>query len=767
MCHSSGVGTGERVQERLRRRRAVPSSARAIVRRELTWLAIVGSSAWILESPVLWPWAESGLAAACLWALTACPLLLLATQLRGGRTSRETARVATVAVCAVATVVLSWSVATAESWEAGASLAILTAGLAGALLPIRPALAVVGLVMVAALEFTGRVGIETGPLGVPTPFVAGYALALGVGMAVLRLALERNAGRIDEDVARREEAERQRGTVSGVEETLRRQERLLHETVLNTLTAISRGGLGASAEAGGALHSRCREAIDVLRQLHDGARALAPAAVVTPTGFVAIGDDLATAIEDARADGLRVDVVTDSLEAVPDRVRGALASAIRESLANTLRHAQASSASVLIRVTDEAGAVQVRAEVRDDGIGFDPGATRSRFGLTRAVHGPMDEIGGSATIQSRPGAGTRVILQWRSRTRDALDRGPWRSFALSPAATVAAFIAGMTALAWIEFNHPVAVLPDIALIAVLAVLIALATPEAPLPWSLVVTVAALGPLLALLGATSTGTPFVGEGWALAAVASLYMVVAAIGPPWAWVLLLASWMIGEGELHAVFADVVVLVIVGGAVFGRALRRDFAQMEGTRQRRLAAETALDVTREGVARLRSRYEALSDSYASDILEGILTGALDPEDDDVRRRAGIEESFIRTLIRIDPEADDLRRLAAELSRSAHRRGVPVSIELALPVVPSVVVAPPVAGSLAAAMAHASVGTPARFTARLADDSVVTTLVVTIDDGEVDRMRALPVPGELADPTDPADRTMLWEARLALGEAS
>ena len=118
MCHSSGVGTGERVEERMRLRRAVPSSASAIVRRELTWLAIVGSSAWILESPVLWPWTESGLAAVCLWALLACPFLLLATQVRGGRAARETARVVTVVVPAVAAVVLSWSVTTAGSWEA-------------------------------------------------------------------------------------------------------------------------------------------------------------------------------------------------------------------------------------------------------------------------------------------------------------------------------------------------------------------------------------------------------------------------------------------------------------------------------------------------------------------------------------------------------------------------------------------------------------------------------------------------------------------------
>ena len=44
--------------------------------------------------------------------------------------------------------------------------------------------------------------------------------------------------RVDRDTARRDEIERQQRMVEGVERAMRRQERLLHETVLNTLTAI-------------------------------------------------------------------------------------------------------------------------------------------------------------------------------------------------------------------------------------------------------------------------------------------------------------------------------------------------------------------------------------------------------------------------------------------------------------------------------------------------------------------------------------------------
>jgi signal transduction histidine kinase len=766
MCHSSGVRVGERTGRRSAgrwpARRAAPQSARAVVRRELTWLAVVGLAAWVIETPQLWPWRSTGLAAAALWLVVLAWLLLLGTQLRGQRDARRLARAGIVAAVVLAAAVLSVPATSQVTWEAGASLAVLSGGLAGLLLPSRPALAVIGLAVVATLEVTWRLASGPGPLGLPTPFVPAYALALGVSLMVLRAALERNAARVDGDIARRDEVERQRGTVSGVEETLRRQERQLHETVLNTLTAICRGGLGTQPESGGALQARCREAIDVLDHLNEGAQALAPPAVVTPTGFVAIGEDLSATIDGIRADGLPVEVVADSLEGVPDRVRGALGTAIREALSNTARHARASGASVLIRVHQEDG-IRLRAEVRDDGVGFDPRTTPSRFGLARAVVGPMEEVGGSATLVSQPGQGTRVVLEWQARRPDALDRAPWRGFVLPPAATVSVFAAAMVVLAWIEFNHPPATLADIALISVLAVLIALATPEAPLPWSLVVTVAALGPLLALLSAASGGTPVLGGGWALAAVAALYMVVAAIGPPWAWVVLLVSWLVGEGEVTTLLSDVVVLVIIGGAVFGRALRRDFVAMERSQRRRRDAEMALDVTRQAVARLRSRYEALADSTAPALLEGILCGALDAEDPAV----GLEESFIRTLIRIDPDADDLRRLAAGLSRTAHRREVPLSIELALPPAPEVVVPAPLAGSLTAAMAAAAADAPARFTARQVGDSVLATLLVTVDEGEVVRMQALPVPGDVTDPDDPSDRTLLWEASLPLHGSS
>ena len=206
----------------------------------------------------------------------------------------------------------------------------------------------------------------------------------------------------------------------------------------------------------------------------------------------------------------------------------------------------------------------------------------------------------------------------------------------------------------------------------------------------------------------------------------------------------------------------VVVLGGSLMGRSLRRDSRAVEVAHLQRMSAQTALDVTRESLARLRARYGALEDSEAIALLTGIVDGRLDPEDADVRRRAGLEETFIRNLVRIDPEADRLRALAARLSRAAHRRGVHLRADLSLPRMPAVVVGPGVAESFGRAVDSTVPDDSARLTARREGDEVVVTLLTPIIDGERDHMRALPVPGIDTDPEDPSDPVMLWEVRLA-----
>ena len=56
--------------------------------------------------------------------------------------------------------------------------------------------------------------------------------------------------------------------------------------------------------------------------------------------------------------------------------------------------------------------------VRDRGAGFDPATVPAdRRGLRESIIGRMERHGGTATIDSRPGAGTEIELTMEMRTQ--------------------------------------------------------------------------------------------------------------------------------------------------------------------------------------------------------------------------------------------------------------------------------------------------------------------------------------------------------------
>ncbi|GAA1841551.1 hypothetical protein GCM10009836_21170 [Pseudonocardia ailaonensis] len=94
---------------------------------------------------------------------------------------------------------------------------------------------------------------------------------------------------------------------------------------------------------------------------------------------------------------------------LPGPAAGALGGALTETLENVHRHAGTGRAEVLLEVED----ARVRVTVRDHGRGFDPAAVPAqRFGLARSVHERMDGVDGRAVVESTPGLGTVVRLEW-------------------------------------------------------------------------------------------------------------------------------------------------------------------------------------------------------------------------------------------------------------------------------------------------------------------------------------------------------------------
>jgi signal transduction histidine kinase len=79
----------------------------------------------------------------------------------------------------------------------------------------------------------------------------------------------------------------------------------------------------------------------------------------------------------------------------------------QEALANVVKHARASNATVRIAVKDDT----VLVEVSDDGRGFDPAAVgREHFGL-RSMRGRVADLGARLEVTSKLGRGTVLRVE--------------------------------------------------------------------------------------------------------------------------------------------------------------------------------------------------------------------------------------------------------------------------------------------------------------------------------------------------------------------
>ncbi len=94
---------------------------------------------------------------------------------------------------------------------------------------------------------------------------------------------------------------------------------------------------------------------------------------------------------------------------IPSDIETACFRIVQESVTNILRHAQARKVSVNIDLVQNT----LSLEIRDDGVGFDMADARERAvqGLSCGLLGMQERaelLGGTLTIESTPGAGTRL-----------------------------------------------------------------------------------------------------------------------------------------------------------------------------------------------------------------------------------------------------------------------------------------------------------------------------------------------------------------------
>jgi signal transduction histidine kinase len=264
-------------------------------------------------------------------------------------------------------------------------------------------------------------GAGLGPAGSggnSPPAAAGLLIAVAAAHWCGRWTFYRRAAGADRALAQADADAR--GQYVGLSRNIERREheRLLHDTVLNTLTALARAG-GADA---GEVVGRCRHDVTLMEFVLGDPGDPAKAAGRAYDGMVAAIKALAI---EMRARGLDVHVAVASgapgaggdapVVLVPVAV--AIVRAVREALANVISHAGTAEAWVRVSPAapgaDAAAPRGVRVTVRDAGAGFDPASVDpARLGLRRSITERIADWGGLASIRSAPGDGTEVSLCW-------------------------------------------------------------------------------------------------------------------------------------------------------------------------------------------------------------------------------------------------------------------------------------------------------------------------------------------------------------------
>ena len=96
--------------------------------------------------------------------------------------------------------------------------------------------------------------------------------------------------------------------------------------------------------------------------------------------------------------------ISDNLKDLNEKASIAIYRIIQEATTNILKYAEASQATITVMRSDD-----IELEIKDNGIGFDPETTVEGIGLISMRERALD-LGGSFTVDSSPGSGTRLII---------------------------------------------------------------------------------------------------------------------------------------------------------------------------------------------------------------------------------------------------------------------------------------------------------------------------------------------------------------------
>ncbi|MFC9971706.1 sensor histidine kinase [Spirillospora sp. NPDC127200] len=565
-----------------------------------------------------------------------------------------------------------------------------TRPLCGALVAVVPSLAYLGGALLAGPQAAAMMA----------PKAAWLLVEAALARALFWLIL-REGRRADALLAAAERARAARAVTAARRAEEAEYLAALHDTAAATLLMV---GLGTAAGRRAWLADQAARDLEVV-----SGRPGAPVREVDFPGMLA---------EAARRGAVAVEVAAEPGLRLPPAPAVAMCRCVQEALTNVARHAGVDRA--LVRAERVGDGVAV--EIVDHGRGFVPGAapgaaggpdgTRFGRGLALSVFERMVRVGGRAWVDSAPGAGTRVRLEWAPAGQGGEDpaapaapeagrdgfasltsRRLLRCLRLTALAAVAALLLAAELptllLRMGEYRWPAvhwaAFAASAAAVAVCAVLVARGGSLDRWRWPVLAVTAAAGLAVAAavppahLGTwaqwaqgnagwfavvllTGRRLALLPLFWAAEAGLTLALLDGAPGtasPAAALTACLVSWVNQAGVALASVA----LHRVAGSVAARAAEEERARTQEAVQEQLHRDR------------RDRYAALAGT-AVPLLTGLASGALDPGDPGVRRACSVEAARMRRLMaERDTVADPLLHELQACIDVAERHGVAVCL--------------------------------------------------------------------------------------------
>ena len=229
------------------------------------------------------------------------------------------------------------------------------------------------------------------------------ALYVGLFVAAVTSLIQftrNSANKVDLASQLATEVATERARLDAIETERARIDALVHDSVLTTLL------VAASAKTRPEQESAAKLAGEALVRLEDARDA---GIDQEETSASSLFEALASAAERVDA-AIAISRSITANASIPGQVASALTEATLQAVSNSGTHAGQRASRELHLKSNARG---VKIVVKDDGRGFRPSRVpKNRLGIRLSIRGRLEMIGGKAKVDSSPGQGTTVIIEW-------------------------------------------------------------------------------------------------------------------------------------------------------------------------------------------------------------------------------------------------------------------------------------------------------------------------------------------------------------------